>query len=165
MNELAKQDLAKNDLYSAEDAQRILQIAIARDTESGELSRTQLLEIAAELGIAAETLRSAEQEWLALKDQSQEQKLFHDHRLQRFQHHLVRYGIINGFFVAIDLLLGGGLGFSLYIALIWGMFVALHGWRTYQTSGYRYQQDFEKWRRNRLVKQTFGKWVNRLLDA
>jgi 2TM domain len=158
-------ELANSDLYSAEDAQHILQIAIARDTESGELSRAQLLDIAAELGISSETLRSAEQEWLALKDQSQEQKLFQDHQRQRFQHHLVRYGIINGFFVAIDLLLGGGLGFSLYIALVWGMFLALHGWRTYQTSGYRYQQDFEKWRRNRLVKQTFGKLVNRFLGA
>ena len=36
-------------LYAMEDAQRILQIAIAQETESGELSQQQLLEIAEEL--------------------------------------------------------------------------------------------------------------------
>ncbi|MFQ4135779.1 hypothetical protein PGN35_005615 [Nodosilinea sp. PGN35] len=50
-------------LYPAEDAQQILSLAIARQTESGELSRTQLLEIADELGIAPETIAAAEREW------------------------------------------------------------------------------------------------------
>ena len=55
------------DLYASEEAQQILQIAIAKETEGGELTRTQLMEIAAELNIAPETLMSAEREWLDLK--------------------------------------------------------------------------------------------------
>jgi hypothetical protein len=153
------------DLYAAEDAQRILQLAIAKETESGELSRSQLLEIAAELGIAADTLWASEREWLALKDEAQEHELFQSYRLQKFQHHLIRYGIVNSFLVLIDLLTGGGLGFSLYIILGWGLFLALHAWQTYQRSGFRYQQDFDKWRRHRQVKQSMGKLVNRFLGT
>ena len=44
------------DLYASEDAQQILQIAIAKETEAGELTRAQLAEIASELNIAPETL-------------------------------------------------------------------------------------------------------------
>jgi hypothetical protein len=154
-----------SDLYAAEDAQRILQIAIAKETESGELSRTQLLEIAEELGIQADTLWAAEREWLGLKDEAQEQLLFQTYRQQKFQHHLVRYSIVNGFLIVIDLLLGGGLGFSLYILLFWGIGLALQAWKTYQRNGYRYQQEFEAWRRNRRVKQSVGKFVNRFLGT
>ncbi|MEO1402968.1 MAG: 2TM domain-containing protein [Cyanobacteria bacterium J06635_1] len=154
-----------SELYAAEDAQRILQIAIAKDTESGELSKGQLLEIASELGIHADTLWAAEREWLGLRDEAKEQGLFHEYRKQKFQHHLVRYSIVNGFLVLIDLLMGGGLGFSLYIALFWGLPLSLHAWRTYQRSGYRYQKEFDKWQRRRLVKQSVGKLVNRVLGA
>ncbi|NEP19339.1 MAG: 2TM domain-containing protein [Leptolyngbya sp. SIO4C1] len=154
-----------SDLYAAEDAQRILQLAIAKDTESGELSRAQLVEIASELGIKADTLWAAEREWLTLKDEAQEQQLFQTYREQKFQHHLARYSIVNGFLVLIDLLMGGGLGFSLYVALFWGLPLALHAWKTYRSTGYRYQKEFETWRRRRLVQQSVGKLVNRVLGT
>ena len=154
-----------SDLYAAEDAQRILQIAIAKETESGDLSRTQLLEIAVELGIEADTLWAAEKEWLALNDEAQEHQIFQTFRKQKFQHHLVRYVIVDGFLVVIDLLAGGGLGFSLYIALFWGLGLSLHAWKAFQCSGYRYQQAFEKWRRHRRMKKSMGKFVNRLLGT
>ncbi|MEM6351296.1 MAG: 2TM domain-containing protein [Cyanobacteria bacterium P01_D01_bin.14] len=155
-------------LYAAEDAQRILQLAIAKDTESGELSRAQLVEIAGELGIAASTLYAAEREWLGLKGELAEQQDFQAYRRQKFKHHLVRYGIVNGFFVLSDLLLGGGLGFSLYIALFWGIGLSLQAWKTSQREGYRYQKEFEQWKRKRLMQRSVGKLVsrvNRLLGA
>ncbi|MEL6456526.1 MAG: hypothetical protein AAFQ40_17665, partial [Cyanobacteria bacterium J06623_5] len=64
------------DLYASEDAQQILQIAIAKETESGELTRRQLSEIAAELNIAPETLWSAEREWQSLQTASAQQASF-----------------------------------------------------------------------------------------
>lgn len=153
------------ELYASEDAQQILQIAIAKETESGELSRSQLVEIAAELGIASETLFSAEREWLSLKGEAAEQFVFNQQRKQKFQHHLVRYSIINGFLVLLDLLTGGGLGWSLFLLFPWSTGLALHGWQAYQLSGYRYQTEFENWRRRQRVKQSVNKFVNRLLGA
>lgn len=152
------------DLYVSEDAQQILQIAIAKDTESGELSRTQLMEIAAELNIAPETLWSAEREWLSLKSESHQQMLFNQHKRQKFQHHLIRYTIFNVFLLMLNLLLGG-YGFAGFVALTWGLVLALHGWRAYQSSGLRYQRDFEKWTRRQQVKRSVSNLFNRFLSA
>lgn len=153
------------ELYASEDAQQILQIAITKETEVGELSRHQLAEIASELGIAAETLWSAEREWLSLKGEAAEQFVFNQQRKQKFHHHLVRYSIINGFLILLDLLTGSGLGWSFFILLPWSTGLALHGWQTYQLSGYRYQTEFENWQRRQRVKQSVNKFVNRLLGA
>ena len=55
------------EIYRQEDAQQILQLAIARQAEEGELSRVQLFEIAAELNIAPADIQAAELEWFANK--------------------------------------------------------------------------------------------------
>ncbi|NJM95923.1 MAG: 2TM domain-containing protein [Phormidesmis sp. RL_2_1] len=152
------------DLYASEDAQQILQIAIAKETESGDLTRTQLAEIAAELNIAPETLWSAEREWINLKSESTQQMLFNQQRRQKFQHHLIRYGIFNSFLLLLNLL-AGGYGFALFVALAWAIPLVLHGWRAYQSSGFRYQKDFENWQRRQQVKQSMSNFFNRLLKA
>ncbi len=151
-------------LYASEEAQQILQIAIAKETEVGELTRIQLVEIAAELNIAPETLLSAEREWTALKSESAQQHLFNQQRRQKFRHHLIRYGIVNSFLLLLNLLLGG-YGFAAFVALGWGIGLALHGYKAYQSSGYRYQKDFETWQRRQQVKQSVRSFVSRLLNA
>ena len=152
------------DLYASEEAQQILQIAIAKETESGELTRTQLAEIAAELNISPETLWSAEREWIDLKSVSTQQALFNQQRRQKFQHHLIRYSIFNSFLLLLNLL-AGGYGFALFVALAWGMGLSLHAWRAYQSSGYRYQKDFEQWQRRQQVKRSVSNLFNRFLNA
>lgn len=152
------------DLYASEEAQQILQIAIAKETEAGELTRTQLAEIAAELNISPETLWSAEREWIDLKSTSSQQAIFNQQRHQKFQHHFIRYSIFNSFLLLLNLL-AGGYGFALFVALAWGTGLSLHAWRAYQTSGYRYQKDFEQWQRRQQVKRSMSNLFNRLLGA
>ncbi|MGD1863362.1 MAG: 2TM domain-containing protein [Phormidesmis sp.] len=151
-------------LYASEEAQQILQIAIAKETESGDLTRTQLAEIAAELNIAPETLWSAEREWIALKSESSQQALFNQQKRQKFHHHLMRYCIFNSFLFLLSLATGwyGLLGF---VAITWGCGVTLHGWRAYQVKGYRYQKDFENWQRRQQVKQSVRSLFNRFLNV
>ena len=153
------------DLYASEDAQQILQIAIAKETESGDLTRIQLAEIASELNIAPETLWSAEREWISLQSESAQQHLFNQQRRQDFQAHLVRYGIVVGFLVVLGIAFGWLQPFSLFVALVWGIPLTLQGIRAYSSSGYRYQKDFEKWSRKRKVKQSMKSLFNRLLNA
>ncbi|NEP62345.1 MAG: 2TM domain-containing protein [Symploca sp. SIO2G7] len=157
-------------LYAMEDAQRILQLAIAQKTESGELSHQQLLEIAEELNISPAALATAEQEWRIIKGQAEEHHLFQQQRRQRLQNQLVRYGIVMVFLVTMDFLMPGGtilgrLGFSLYMALFWGLGLSLRAWRLLQTSGERYERDLTKWRRKRTMKQTISGVVNRFLGS
>ena len=153
------------DLYASEEAQQILQIAITKDTESGELTRVQLAEIAAELNIAPETLWSAEREWITMQSESSQQAVFNQQRRQRFQHHLMRYGIVNAFLLLLNLLMTGGTGFVGFVAITWGIALTLHGLRAYQSNGYRYQRDFEKWRRRQQVKRSVSNLFSRFLGA
>lgn len=153
------------DLYASEDAQQILQIAIAKETESGDLTRIQLAEIASELNIAPETLWSAEREWIALQSESAQQQLFNQQRRQDFQGHLVRYGIVVGFLGLLSLSFGWVAPFATFVGLGWGIPLTLHGTRAYSSSGYRYQKDFEKWSRRRKVKQSVRSLFNRFLKV
>ncbi|MEM9807684.1 MAG: 2TM domain-containing protein [Cyanobacteria bacterium P01_D01_bin.56] len=156
-------------LYAMEDAQRILQIAIAQETEAGELTQQQLLEIAEELNISPATLQTAEQEWRMMKGQAEDHRLFQSHRRQRLQTQLGRYAIVISFLVLIDVLLPGGivgsLGFSLFVALLWGLGISLKAWRILQTSGERYERDLDSWRRKRTVRRTINGVVNRFLGS
>lgn len=151
------------DFYASEDAQQILQIAIAKETESGDLTRIQLAEIASELNIAPETLWSAEREWIALQSESAQQQLFNQQRRQVFQGHLVRYGIVVGFLGLLSFPFSWIGPFATFVAIGWGIPLTLHGLNAYKTSGYRYQKEFEKWNRKRRVKQTVRSLFNRLL--
>jgi hypothetical protein len=92
------------------------------------------------------------------------QAMFNQQRRQKFQHHLIRYGIFNGFLLLLNLL-ASGYGFAAFVALSWGIGLVMHGWRAYQSSGYRYQKDFENWRRRQQVKQSVSSLFNRLLNA
>ncbi len=158
-----------DELYAMEDAQRILQIAIAQETESGELTQQQLLEIAEELNISPATLKTAEQEWRIMKKQVEDHRLFQAQRRQRLQTQLGRYAIVVSFLVVLDVLLPGGvvgpLGFSLYVALFWGLGLSLKAWRILQTSGERYERDLSSWRRKRTMRQTIDGVVNRFLGS
>ena len=149
-----------SDIYPSEDAQAILQIAIARQTEEGDLTRTQLLEIAEELGISATTLAEAEQEWQQRRLENADLKAFDEFQKQRFQSHLLRFIVLNTLVLTVNFMISGNLSWSLYILLFWGGAVGLHAWHTYRPNDPRYRQEFEKWRRRQQLKKSF----NRLMD-
>lgn len=151
-------------LYPAEDAQQILSIAIARQTESGELSRTQLLEIAEELGISAETLLAAEQEWDVKKYEVADQKLFDQQRQQRFHHDLARFSIFGGFLLVFSLLTGGSLTWLMYVIFgPWALKLTWDAWRIYRPNAYDYSQEFQRWRRKQRMQRAVGGMMRRLL--
>ncbi|MFS8868483.1 2TM domain-containing protein [Synechococcus sp. H65.1] len=138
--------------YSQEDVQQILQRAIARQRRLGEFSRSQLEEMAAELGISPQELEEAEREWRAWQQLTNQHREFQRYRQRQFYQLLGRYAIVNSFLVSLDWLSGGGLSWSLFILMGWGLAVALKGWNTYQTEGERYEKEFQQWRRKRQRK-------------
>ena len=154
-------DLDKPLTYQQEEAQQILQLAFSRQTERGELSREQLLEIAAELGISADCIQAAEQEWRECQHIQQQYQAFDSERQQRLVHRLGKYGIINVFILALDGLMGGTLSWSLYLLLICGLWGSLETWKVYQLKGEAYEQAFQSWERKRQIKQSLGQlWQN-----
>jgi len=144
--------------YRQEDVQQILQLAIARQTEAGELTQVQLQEIAAELGISPADLQAAEKEWLAQRETEQELRLFNAYRWTRLKDQAVKYGITNAFLLTAILVLHWHS--LLAIPIIWGMALALEVWRTLQTTGDDYERSLQQWRRKRQIQHS----VNRFLD-
>jgi len=139
--------------YHQEDIQQILNIAIARQANHEELSREELVEIAAELGISAENLLEAEQEWLIQQDQRQKHHEFNLYRRSQLKKRFGKFLIINSSLVGLNLVSTGELSWSLYILLFWGLGLGLNAWNTYQLEGEEYERAFQKWyRKHQLSK-------------
>jgi len=130
--------------YHQEELQQILNLAIVRQANGGEFSRTQLVEIAAELGISPANLQLAEQEW---------RLEFEQYRRSQLKQRLGKYIIVNGFLVVINLLSAGQLSWALYILLFWGAGLGLKTWNTYQLQGDAYEKAFQKWYRQQQLNQ------------
>lgn len=147
--------------YQQEEIQQILQIAIARQTESDELTEVQLQEMASDLGISPASLQEAQQEWLQQKIEQTKRQAFNLYRQERFRQKTVTYAILGGFLVAFDLLGGDGINWSRYAILMTGLLIALSGWKVFQTRGEAYERDFTRWETKRQIKQTLkGLWSN-----
>jgi hypothetical protein len=157
-----------SEVYSSEDAQQILQRAIARQAEAGELSRQQLLEIADELGISPETLAAAEQEWNLHRQELTTREAFDQERRRRFRQNLAKYGIVNGLLVGLNLATAHRVSWSLYVVFGWGIAVALSAWRTFQTEGDDYDRAFQRWQLKRQVGQSLktlsARWLKRFSE-
>jgi hypothetical protein len=150
-----------NELYRSEDAQQILQIAIARQTEEGDLSRAQLYEIASELNISVADMEAAEQQWLMRQGEQEERNAFVRFRQGKFQRRLAKYAIVNIFLISLNLLTTPGVLWALYVAVFWGMGVALDAWKTYQTSDLEFEEAFENWRQRQQLKRSVSTVLNR----
>ncbi len=158
-------DAKNSQTYHQEDIQQILQIAIANQAYQGEFTRDQLLEIAAELEISPQCLQEAEQQWLAKQTDIQKRLDFNKFRQRRLQKRLGRYGITNSFLVLLNLVSSGELSWSLYILLFWGLFLGLDVWNNFHFQGEEYEIAFQRWYRQRQLKQSFNTLLNRFLKG
>ena len=131
--------------YDQEDAQQILNLAIARQN-------TQV-EIATELGISPENILLAEQEWILRQQEQQKRQEFNLYRSIQLKKSFGKFIIINLFLIVINLLSAGQLSWSLYILLFWGMALGLKVWNNYQLQGEEYDQAFYKWYRKQQITE------------
>ena len=154
----------KEVLYLAEEAQQILHIAIAKDVESGELTRTQLVDIAAELGITQEALLKAEREWQMRREETSEQQLFEDQRRDRLHRRIAHFTLVAVFLLGLKVFFISGITPLLYLLLgPWGLTLIWDAWKIYRPSAYSYTRDFQRWQRKRRMKQAAGRFFQRLL--
>ncbi|HEY9619260.1 MAG TPA: 2TM domain-containing protein [Crinalium sp.] len=159
------ESVAMPDFYSQEDVQQILHLAIARQTDTGEMTRTQLVEIADELGISALDLQLAEQEWIERRSEDEERQAFYRFQLARLKQQGFKYLVINGFLIALNVLTSGGISWALYVALGWGVLLALKAWKSLQTDGDDYEEAFQNWRRRRWIKRSVKRFWDRWMKV
>lgn len=142
------------EVYTSEDIQQIIQIALTQKGEDDQLTRKQLWEIADELDIDIATLQAAENQWLQYKTTSQKRQAFDLYRRNQFKSKTVKYLITNGFFITLDLIATGGLSWSLYILFFSGSGLGLKWWKTFHSKDEEYERAFQRWSFRNEVKQT-----------
>ncbi len=110
--------------YSNESVQQILREAtmIQKDNE---ISQEQLLEIAAEVGISAQTLQKAEKVWLERQEANQKRA---KRRKAFVRFHLIPYLAVSVFLILLNLVTTPGYFWSVYPILGWGLGVTTDGW-------------------------------------
>ena len=153
------------EIYTTEDIQQILKIAIARQGEDDQLTRQQLWEIAEELDLDSQTIQAAEIDWLQLKTIQQKHDAFDRYRYGIFKQKLVKYLVVNSFLVAINLLVLNFALWSVFILLIWSLAIVLKAWNTFHLQGEEYEKAFQRWEFQNEVKKTVNGLWQRLYKA
>lgn len=155
-----------SEAYSPEAVQQILQLAFAKQEGAEAFSRSQLQEMAQELGIKADDLQWAESQWQQAQSLSTERQAFAQEQRQRWTQNGVKFAIINGFLLTLDWFTSSDqhLHWSLVILLLWGMGFSLKTWQTFQRGGEAYDRRFQNWRRRRQLKRSVKSLVSQALD-
>jgi hypothetical protein len=163
---MSNSEVSTDRVYTQEEIQNILNLAIADHAYQGEFSRSQLFEIASELGISNAVLQKAEQTWMRSKDDLAKREEFNQHRRTELKQKLVRFGIVNAGFVAINLM---GLSFFLwpwYVVLVGGsVWLGLKTWNVFSLDGEAYEQAFQRWYRKNQVRKVVSHWLGRWLSV
>ncbi|MBD2151559.1 2TM domain-containing protein [Pseudanabaena sp. FACHB-1277] len=152
--------------YSEEQVDQILRYALAKRTNGQNLTKQQIYEIAADMGVSETDFLAAVQEWQSQQGVKQEKAEFDAYKKKTFRANLLKFAIINTFLVAFNLLTSGNIGWALYPLIFWGLAIALDAWVTYQSDSDEYEKQFRKWqgkqKRDRLTAQITGKLVTSL---
>ncbi|MEO1146611.1 MAG: 2TM domain-containing protein [Cyanobacteria bacterium J06638_22] len=107
--------------YSTDQVQQILVQALERNLGEEEgFSRSQLEEMATDLGISSEALARAEQSYqelpAAIPPSSEQME-----KRNEFHRHLRTYAVVNGFLLTLNIILSGTITWAIYPLLGWGM--------------------------------------------
>ncbi|MEB3358381.1 MAG: 2TM domain-containing protein [Synechococcales bacterium] len=141
--------------YDEDAVQQILRLALMRQGQAGDLTRSQLIDIAQDLGISPANLLAAEEEWQAQQEERHDRQEFERYRRQQLHHSIAKFAIINSFLVVSNLLIAHSLNWSTYVLLGWGLVLSLQTWRTFQTEGDDYDRAFRRWRLRQQIGQSF----------
>jgi 2TM domain len=152
-------------VYTQEEVQNILNLAIAEHTYQGEFSRSQLFEIGSDLGVSEAILQKAEQSWLRSSSDLAKRDEFKQHQRAQLQRKTVRFAIINTCLISLNALMGFGFAWSLYILVFWGLFLGLKTWSVFSLEGEAYERAFQRWHRGHQVRKVVNTWLDRWLSA
>jgi hypothetical protein len=117
--------------YSSDDVQNILRLAMERSQED-QFSQQQLQEMAAELGIDSNTLKTAQKEWMSQSQRSRQHQEISKRRQRSFMAHLIPYLAVNTFLVVLNLVTTPGTFWAVYPIICWGLGLFFHGWAVYR---------------------------------
>lgn len=151
--------------YSQEQVQQILNLAIAKQAYEGEFSRSQLFDIADELGISALSLEQAEQAWLKDQASSKELVAFNQHRRDQLKRRVQRFIYASGALLLLNALNSFTLTWCFYLMGLLGLKLGFHAWTVFYQDQAGYEQAFRKWSRRRHLSQFVNRWWTCILSV
>lgn len=107
-------------VYSADAVQQILQRAMAYG-DRDPFTADQLLEMAAELGIATDTLQQATQDWQLESAAMAKEAAAKGDRRRRYRAEVATYVGVNTVLIGINIATAGAITWAIYPLLGWGM--------------------------------------------
>jgi len=116
--------------YSPEEVTAIVANALRRHRDRDAISHDVLLETAAELGIPRHEVEEAARHLASEHDMELARKKWLTRQRREFHNHLVSYVIVNGFLMALDFALSGGVWFYWCLGS-WGIGLAFHAYSTF----------------------------------
>lgn len=132
--------------YRQEEVQEILQLALAkRGSELDEYSRSQLLDMALELGISADDLAAAEQLWQDRQGDRGDRALFISAEKQRLRLRIGKGAIVSGFLLLMDWVTSDRPSWSLVVLLGWGLLISLDAWKSLQPGTEDFNRRLAAW--------------------
>jgi hypothetical protein len=143
-----------HEFYSEEEAEQILKLA-ATKFSSGGVSRDDLMQSAAELGISPEALMEAERTVMENRTAAQDLAEFDAYQKREFFENLTAFVTVNGFLIGIDLwtnqfwVNGMHPTWSLLPFCGWGIGLFFDVVSTFVKSSSGYREEFDKWKRRR----------------
>ena len=150
--------------YNEESIQQILKIAMSRQGQSGDLTRSQLQEIADELGISEENLVAAEHDWDLQQQEREDRQAFDAYRHQQLRQGVLQCLVVSLFLALSNILINHSISWSVYPILVWSFFLSLQAWRTYQYEGEDYDRAFRRWKLGQQIGQSFKAITERFKD-
>ncbi|MGF1512731.1 MAG: 2TM domain-containing protein [Elainellaceae cyanobacterium] len=154
-----------SDTYDEAAVQQILARARARQGQSDPLKRSQLIDMAREIGISPANFLAAEEEWLVRQEEQAARAAFDQYRHQQWLKGLRRFGIGSSLLLLSNLAATRQLSWSLYMALGWAIVLGLQGWQMYRASEDRYNRDFRRWWLRQQIGESFKAISERLRSA
>ncbi len=142
--------MAQKRFYEEDEAEQILKIAARRMGSVGSVPREQLLATAAELGISVEDLHEAEIEHQKTKNELSERREFDRHMRRGFFSNLVSYAVVNAALVAFDYFSDARIQWAFWPIFGWGIGIAFHAYATFAKGSDDYEEEFDKWRMERM---------------
>jgi len=130
--------------FTNEEVEQIIKIALRSKQDSGSISTENIYDIAKELNIDPAAIQGAIYEYENKGDIDSIRDEFIKKRKKSFFDHLTSYLAINSFLVIIDLVTGGGISWSIFPILGWGLGVFFDGMSKLRYNDEEFQKYYQK---------------------
>ena len=139
--------------YSQDEVNAILSRAIKHEHGRGELSHSDLIAAAREVGISTDALEKAASEVLTERQRTGEIAQLRQHQWRKFFRHLFVYLVVNGMLFALNRLATPHFQWFLFPAFCWGIALVFHTMAVIAPNSQRLERRLERQRERERRRQ------------